>query len=340
MTHPSVPVLSVVSPCYNEAEGLAEFVRQVSGVLDKLDLPEGGWEIILVNDGSRDESLAIAQTLAAQDRRIRIVSFSRNFGHEAASTAGLRYARGDAVVLIDADLQDPPELIPEMFAKWREGYQIVYGVRSKRQEETALKKATSWLFYRLMGKLTDIEIPKDTGDFRLLDRRVVDAFNALPERNRFVRGLLCWTGFKAVGVPFLRAPRFAGKSNYNYFKLITLAFDSITSFTTSPLKIATWLGIAVASAALLWIFVVLWQFFFWPDYRPAGFTFMYIAILLLGGVQIFLIGLVGEYLARTYEEVQRRPIYIVDQLVNFGDTPAVGGPNGSLLPAAFETSRN
>lgn len=193
MTNQLAPVLSVVSPCYNEADGLDEFIRQVSAVLDSLNLTSdggGGWEIILVNDGSRDASLAIASAHADRDCRIRVVSFSRNFGHEAASTAGLRYARGDAVVLMDADLQDPPTVIPEMLAKWRDGYQIVYGVRSKRQEETVLKKATSWLFYRLLRKLADIDIPKDTGDFRLLDRRVVDAFNALPERNRFVRGLL------------------------------------------------------------------------------------------------------------------------------------------------------
>ncbi|MFM8333681.1 MAG: glycosyltransferase family 2 protein [Candidatus Methylumidiphilus sp.] len=339
MNNSPVPAISVVSPFYNEAQGLAEFIRQVSAVLDSLNLAEaGGWEFILVNDGSRDESPAIAMALAAADTRIRVVSFSRNFGHEAASTAGLRYARGKAVVLIDADLQDPPSVIPDMYAKWREGYQIVYGVRASRQEETVLKKTTSWLFYRLMRRLANIDIPKDTGDFRLLDRRVVDAFNALPERNRFVRGLLCWTGFKATGVSFLRAPRFAGKSSYNYLKLINLAVDSITSFSTAPLKIATWLGATVATGAVLWILVVLWQYFFWSDYRPAGFTFLYISILLLGGVQIFLIGLVGEYLARTYEEVQRRPIYIVDQLFNFADTPAVGGPNGALLPPTGETA--
>lgn len=343
MTTSPPPLLSVVSPFYNEADGLAEFIRQVCAVLESLNLTEdgeGGWELILVNDGSRDNSPAIAANFAAQDHRIRIVSFSRNFGHEAASTAGLRYARGDAVVLIDADLQDPPELISEMLAKWREGYQIVYGIRSKRQEETVLKKTTSWLFYRLLRRLADIDIPKDTGDFRLMDRRVVDALNALPEHNRFVRGLLCWTGFKSTGLPFLRAPRFAGKSSYNYFKLIKLAFDSITSFSTAPLKIATWLGITVATAAILWILVILWQFYFLPGYRPAGFTFLYISILLLGGVQIFLIGMVGEYLARAYEEIQHRPIYIVDQLVNFSDTPAVGGPNGSLLGhQAFDGNR-
>ena len=341
MTNQLAPVLSVVSPCYNEADGLDEFIRQVSAVLDSLNLTSdggGGWEIILVNDGSRDASLAIASAHADRDCRIRVVSFSRNFGHEAASTAGLRYARGDAVVLMDADLQDPPTVIPEMLAKWRDGYQIVYGVRSKRQEETVLKKASSWLFYRLLRKLANIDIPKDTGDFRLLDRRVVDAFNALPERNRFVRGLLCWTGFKAAGVEFLRAPRFAGKSNYNYFKLIKLAIDSIASFSTAPLKIATWLGLTVAIAAILWIAVVLWQYFFLPGYRPVGFTFLYISILLLGGVQISLMGIIGEYLARIYEEVQRRPIYIVDQLVNFDDTQAIGGPNGSLLPASSEPS--
>jgi dolichol-phosphate mannosyltransferase len=340
----NAPVISIVSPVYNEAEGLDEFVRQVTAVMQPLEERGLSYELILVNDGSRDASLAIAAQLAAADARVRVVSFSRNFGHEAASTAGLRYARGQAVVLLDSDLQDPPEVIPQMVAKWRpedpaeQGYQIVFGRRSKRQEETALKKATSWLFYRTMRKLAKIDIPKDTGDFRLMDRRVVDAFNALPERNRFVRGLICWTGFRATGVDFLRAPRFAGKTKYNYLKLMKLAFDSITSFTTTPLKIATWLGTLIALSSILWIFVIVYQFFFWHDehggpYRPAGFTFIYIAILFLGGVQIFLIGLVGEYLARTYEEVQRRPLYIVDEMVNFADTAAIGGPNGGLLGA-------
>lgn len=339
------PVISIVSPVYNEAESLAEFVRQVAAVMTPLETKGSTYELILVNDGSRDASLQIAMQLAAADPRVRVVSFSRNFGHEAASTAGLRYARGQAMVLIDSDLQDPPEVIPQMIAKWRPetdgqpgatGAQIVYGMRSKRQEETALKKATSWLFYRIMRKLAKINIPKDTGDFRLMDRRVVDAFNALPERNRFVRGLVCWTGFRSTGVEFLRAPRFAGTTKYNYLKLIKLAFDSITSFTTMPLKIATWMGMLIAASSILWIFVVLYQYLFWrnPDgtpYRLAGFTFLYLSILFLGGVQIFLIGLLGEYLARTYEEVQRRPLYIVDELVNFGDTPAIGGPNGGVL---------
>lgn len=321
------PVLSIVSPMYNEAEGLAEFVRQVHAAVDPLGI---AWEIILVNDGSQDASLPIACGLAAADPVVRVVSFSRNFGHEAASSAGFRYARGAAVVLIDSDLQDPPGVIPEMLAKWREGYQIVYGVRSQRASEPALKKVTSWAFYRLMRKLAKIDLPKDTGDFRLMDRKVVDAFNALPERNRFVRGMVCWTGFRATGVEFLRAPRFAGKTKYNYLKLVGLAIDSLTSFTTAPLKIATWLGMLIALGAISWILVVLYQFLFWPGYRQPGFTFLYIAILLLGGVQIFLMGLIGEYLARTYEQVQGRPMYIVDELVNFGDAKAVGGANGGV----------
>jgi dolichol-phosphate mannosyltransferase len=319
---------------YNEAEGIAEFVRQVHAAVDPLGVP---WELVLVNDGSRDASLQVATAVASNDPVIRVVSFSRNFGHEAASTAGLRYARGQAVVLIDSDLQDPPTVIAEMFAKWREGFQVVYGVRSKRNEETVLKKLTSWIFYRLMRRLAKIDLPSDTGDFRLMDRKVVDAFNALPERNRFVRGMICWTGFRTTGVPFVRAPRFAGKTKYNYLKLIRLALDSITGFTTAPLKIATWLGVLVSVSALLWILVVIFQFFFWKmpsgePYRPAGFTFLAIAVLFLGGVQIFLIGLVGEYLARTYEQVQGRPLYIVSDLVNFADTRAVGGANGGLLP--------
>jgi polyisoprenyl-phosphate glycosyltransferase len=329
MTSALIPTLSIVSPMYNEAENIAEFVRQIHLAIDPLNLAR--WELLLINDGSKDASFAVATQLAANDPRLRVVSFSRNFGHEAASTAGLRYARGQAVVLIDSDLQDPPAVIPQMLQKWQEGFQIVYGVRSKRNEETALKKITSWLFYRLMRKLAKIDLPKDTGDFRLMDRKVVDAFNSLPERNRFVRGLVCWTGFRATGVPFERAPRFAGKTKYNYIKLIKLAIDSLTGFTTAPLKLATWLGSLISLAALAWIIVVILQFFFWPNYRTPGYTFLAIAVLLLGGVQIFLIGLVGEYLARTYEQVQGRPLYIVDDLVNFQDTAAVGGANGRLL---------
>ncbi len=328
------PQLSIVSPMYNEAEGIAAFVRAVHEAIDPLQVP---WELILVNDGSRDASLQVASDLAVADVVIRIVSFSRNFGHEAASTAGLRYAGGNAVVLIDSDLQDPPSVIPQMLAKWREGFQIVYGVRSKRASEPILKKVTSWFFYRLMRKMAKIDLPRDTGDFRLMDRKVVDAFNALPERNRFVRGMVCWTGFKTAGVPFDRAARFAGKTKYNYMKLVRLAIDSITGFTTAPLKLATWLGMFIALGAVAWVFVVIYQFFFWRNtdgtaYRPAGFTFLSIAILLLGGVQIFLMGLIGEYLARTYEQVQGRPLYIVDQLVNFEDTAAIGGAEGRLLP--------
>lgn len=335
------PTLSIVSPMYNEAEGLAEFVRQIHLVLDPLGEP---YELILVNDGSRDATLQIAAAIAATDPLVRVVGFSRNFGHEAASSAGLRYARGQAVVLIDSDLQDPPAVIPAMLAQWKpaansgggaqkQGYQIVYGVRSKRNEETALKRLTSWLFYRLMRQLARIDLPRDTGDFRLMDRKVVDAFNALPERNRFVRGMICWTGFRATGVPFERAPRFAGKTKYNYLKLIKLAIDSITGFTTAPLKIATWLGTLISAGSILWTLVVIYQFLFLKDYRQPGYSFLAIAILFLGGVQIFLIGLVGEYLARTYEQVQGRPLYIVDDLVNFQDTNAVGGPNGGLLPS-------
>lgn len=323
------PALSIVSPMYNEAEGISEFTRQIHAALTPLNI---SYEVILVNDGSKDESFVVASQIAAADLLVRIVSFSRNFGHEAASTAGLRYARGNAVVLIDSDLQDPPSIIPQMLEKWREGFQIVYGVRSKRNEETLLKKITSWAFYRLMRKLAKIDLPKDAGDFRLMDRKVVDAFNSLPERNRFVRGLVCWTGFRSTGVPFIRAPRFAGKTKYNYVKLIKLAIDSLTGFTTAPLKLATWLGSLISLAALAWAIVVVLQFFFWPNYRQPGYTFLAIAVLLLGGVQIFLIGLVGEYLARTYEQVQGRPLYIVSDLVNFHDTPAVGGANGRLLP--------
>lgn len=325
------PAISIVSPVYNEEAGLAEFVRQVVAAMAP---PNESFELILVNDGSQDSSLTVALELSRQDARVRVVSFSRNFGHEAASSAGFRYARGQAVVLIDSDLQDPPAVIPEMVRQWRAGYQIVYGQRVRRQEETALKRSTSWLFYRLLRRLAGIDLPRDTGDFRLMDRRVVDAFNALPERNRFVRGLVAWTGFRSVAAPFERQARFAGKTKYNYWKLTSLAIDSLTSFSTVPLRVATWVGLLVAAGALFWVVVVLLQFFFLANYRPPGFTFLYIAVLLLSGVQIFLMGLIGEYLGRTYEEVQRRPLYIVDELIGFEKTPAVGGPNGGLLAPA------
>ena len=324
-------LLSIVSPMYNEAEGVAEFVRRVAAVMGTMGVE---WELILVNDGSKDATLPAARGAAKGDGHVRVVSFSRNFGHEAASSAGMRYARGDAVVLIDSDLQDPPEVIPAMLEKWKPeggGHQIVYATRAHRHAEPAAKKLTSWLFYRLMRRMAKIDLPKDTGDFRLMDRKVVDAFNALPERNRFVRGMICWTGFKTTGVPFERAARFAGTTKYNYLKLVRLALDSITGFTTAPLKIATWLGLVVSIAALFWILVVVCQFFFWPNYRQAGYTFLAIAVLMLGGIQIFLIGLVGEYLSRTYEQVQGRPLYIVEELVNFKDTPARAGADGGLL---------
>jgi glycosyltransferase involved in cell wall biosynthesis len=321
-----IPILSIVAPVYNEAEGLIEFVRCVRAAIDPLGI---SWELLLVNDGSTDATLQIARGLVKDHPMLRVISFSRNFGHEAASTAGLRFAGGRAVVLIDADLQDPPCVIQKMLEKWKEGYQIVYGVRATRHAEPNWKRAGSWLFYRIMRMVTSVDLPNDTGDFRLMDRRVVDAFNVMPERNRFVRGLIAWTGFRSTGLHFDRQPRFAGKSQYSFLRLFRLAIDTITNFTTTPLKIATWLGSMIATAAVLWILVVIYQFFFWKmpngePYRQPGYTFLAIAILLLGGVQIFLIGIVGEYLARTYEQVQGRPMYIVDDLVNFEPDPAAG----------------
>ncbi len=251
-------------------------------------------ELILVNDGSKDGSLSAARALAAADPAIRVVSFSRNFGHEAASSAGLRYARGQAVVLIDSDLQDPPAVIAMMLEKWREGFQIVYGVRGVRQREPLLKKMTSWMFYRVMRRMAKIDLPRDTGDFRLMDRKVVDAFNALPERNRFVRGMITWTGFRSTGISFERAARFAGKTKYNYFKLLRLAIDSITGFTTAPLKLATWMGMVIALGAVVWVGVVIVQFFFlaqyprWHGVSSAGiYVFVYCDIAAGRGCRFF-----------------------------------------------------
>ena len=310
------PVLSVVVPVFNEEGNLPELHRRLAAVLPAV---VASWEIVFVDDGSRDRSWQLIRDLAAADPHVRGVRFSRNFGHQMAFAAGLDHARGDAVVIMDADLQDPPELIPELVARWREGHEVVYAVRTRREGETLFKKLTASVFYRLLRRITQVEIPVDTGDFRLMGRRALEAFRRLPERHRFTRGLVAWVGFSQVGVPYARAARKAGETNYPLRKMLRFAVDAITSFSHVPLQLATWLGFLTSLFAFAYIVVVVVLKFVgisWP-----GYTSLMAAILFLGGVQLVMIGLLGEYLGRVYDEVKGRPLYLVQDTVGSDPGP-------------------
>jgi dolichol-phosphate mannosyltransferase len=310
------PVLSVVVPVFNEEGNLAELHRRLAAVLPSV---VDSWEIVFVDDGSRDRSWQLIRDLAAADPHVRGVRFSRNFGHQMAFAAGLDHAGGEAVVIMDADLQDPPELIPELVARWREGHEVVYAVRTRREGETLFKKLTAKLFYRLLRRITQVEIPVDTGDFRLMGRRALEAFRRLPERHRFTRGLVAWVGFSQVGVPYARAARKAGETNYPLRKMLRFAVDAITSFSHVPLQLATWLGFLTSLFAFAYIVVVVVLKFVgisWP-----GYTSLMAAILFLGGVQLVMIGLLGEYLGRVYDEVKGRPLYLVQDTVGSDPGP-------------------
>ncbi len=301
------PIYSIVAPIYDEFENLPELVRRVAEVMDAT---HEEWELILVDDGSTDGSTERIRELAKADKRIRPVIFARNFGHQVAITAGWDYARGDAVIIIDADLQDPPEMILELVRKWREGYEVVYAVRAEREGETWFKKFTAAVFYRLIRWITDVDIPVDAGDFRLMDRKVVDVLKQMRERHRFPRGMSAWVGFKQVGVEYKRAARYAGVTKYPFRKMLRLALNAITSFSYFPLQVATFFGFFSAGVAILAIPVVIYlrasgsQAFF-------GQATTLIAVLFLGGVQLISLGILGEYIGRLYDEAKGRPLYIV-----------------------------
>ncbi|HBF41904.1 MAG TPA: glycosyltransferase [Anaerolineaceae bacterium] len=303
------PVISVIAPVYNEKDSLNELYRRVSEVMNsQLDT----WELVLVDDGSTDGSTEMMRELAKQDGRVRPVIFARNFGHQIAVSAGMAYSRGDAVVIIDADLQDPPEVILELMAKWREGYEVVYATRSEREGESGFKLLTASLFYRLIYRITDIKIPMNTGDFRLLDRKVVDLMNAMPEHNRFLRGMSAWVGFRQIGVPYKRAARFAGSSKYPLKKMIKLALNAITGFSYLPLQLANWIGfIAVGASLLLLIAIIILRIV--GSAWLAGQAVWLILGLFLGGVQLICLGILGEYIGRIYDEVRGRPLYVVSE---------------------------
>ena len=308
------PLLSVVVPCFNEEAVLRETNRCVVSALQKAPI---GFEIIYVDDGSSDTTPELLRELQAQDSRVRVVRFSRNFGHQVAITAGLEHASGDAVVIIDADLQDPPEVILEFLAKWLDGYDVVYGVRTDRAGETAFKLWTAKIFYRFISRLSDTAIPIDTGDFRLMDRRVVNSLLSMPERDRFVRGMVSWLGFSQVGVSYHRAPRAAGSTKFSLFKMLRFALDGIFSFSILPLRLATWTGFAASALAIFGILVVLLDKFLAVPGMVKGWTSTVIAVLFIGGVQLISLGIIGEYVGRIYGEAKRRPLYVVRERMGF-----------------------
>ena len=298
---------SIIAPIFNEKDNLPELHRRVSEVMSFTGEP---WELLLVDDGSTDGSSDIIREMAKRDEHVRPVIFARNFGHQVAVTAGLDYSRGGAVVIIDADLQDPPELILEMAKKWKEGNEVVFAVRTEREGESWFKLWTASLFYRIIYRITDVKIPLDTGDFRLMDRKVVNVMNSMRERHRFLRGMSAWVGFKQVGVEYKRAARKAGETKYPFRKMFRLAINAVTSFSYFPLQVATFFGFASASLAIIAIPVVailrLTNTHFFE-----GQTTTLVAVLFLGGVQLISLGILGEYIGRLYDEAKGRPLYIV-----------------------------
>ena len=303
------PKFSVVAPVYNEIGCINEFIKQVSMVMKKKSDP---WELILVDDGSTDGSADAIRALAEKDAHVKPVIFARNFGHQIAVTAGLDYARGDAVIVIDADLQDPPSVILELIKKWREGFEVVYAVRRTREGESWFKLFTASIFYRLVYRITDVKIPLDTGDFRLIDRKVVDVMGQMRERHRFLRGMASWIGFRQTGVEYDRKERFAGKTKYPLGKMLKLALNAITSFSYFPLQIATVVGFISAGISILAIpVVIILRLSYTAELLGQATTL--IAVLFLGGVQLITLGILGEYIGRIYDESKGRPLYIVSE---------------------------
>jgi glycosyltransferase involved in cell wall biosynthesis len=301
---------SVTAPVYNEIEIIEEFYNRVQAVMESLGEP---WELILVDDGSSDGSTKKILELSERDSRVVPVIFARNFGHQIAITAGIDHARGDAVIILDADLQDPPEILPELIDRWKEGYEVVYAVRAEREGESFFKRITASFFYRLIYRITDVEIPLDTGDFRLLDRQAADILRKMRERHRFPRGMAAWIGFRQIGVPYKRAARFAGETKYPFKKMLRLALDAITGFSYFPLQLATYFGFICAGISALAIpFVIVLRLTGYQAFLGQASTL--IAVLFLGGVQLISLGIVGEYLGRIYSEVKGRPLYITREL--------------------------
>lgn len=302
--------LSVVAPCYNEEAVLGILHRRLTEVLSKLSIP---YEIILVDDGSRDNSWLAMEHLAEQDPHLKVVHFSRNFGHQMALTCGLDHSSGEVTLIIDADLQDPPELLPDMIELWKEGYDVVYGKRSSRAGETASKKFFAYAFYRILSRVAGVHIPEDTGDFRLMDRGALDALLGLRERHRFIRGMVSWVGFAQTPIFYQRAQRVAGETKYPFRKSLILAFNAIVSFSYAPLRMASYLGVALSGFAFIYLLVVIGLKI--AHINVIGWTSLMGSILLLGGVQLMVLGIIGEYIGRIFEQGQNRPLYLIDKVV-------------------------
>ena len=315
-------VLSIVVPVFNESDVIEAFYGRAKTVVDSLS--SFSYEMVFVDDGSRDDSYEKMTRIATRDQNVRIVKFSRNFGHQIAITAGLDMAKGDAVVVVDADLQDPPEVITKFIEKWEEGYDVVYGVREKRAGESRMKLYTASLFYRILSALTKIDIPVDTGDFRLMSQRAVAHFRELREQDRFVRGLVSWIGFKQTAVYYIRENRYAGETKYPYKKMVKFALDGITSFSSVPLKLATFLGYLTSIVAFLYACSVFIQKLL--GITVQGWATIMVGTLFLGGVQLICIGIMGEYVARIFNQIKQRPMYIIEEVYDSGKGPDVKTP--------------
>ena len=306
---------SIVVPVYNEEEVARESYKRLKNVMDSTG---EAYELIFVNDGSRDKTEEIITEICAEDPNVRLINFSRNFGHQTAITAGMDNSSGQAIVVIDADLQDPPEVILEMIEKWKEGYDVVYGQRAKRKGETVFKKLTAKMFYRFLRSMTSVDIPVDTGDFRLIDRKVCDVMSSLTEKNRYVRGLVSWVGFRQTAVTYVREERFAGETKYPLKKMLKFAMDAITTFSYKPLKLSIYIGFIVALASFLYLLVVLYLRLF-TDAAVAGWASTLAVSLIFNGVTLMMLGIIGEYIGRIYDEVKNRPLYIIREKIGFSE---------------------
>lgn len=303
------PELSIIIPIYNEQDNIHKLYSRLKAVVDGMKV---SYEFLFINDGSKDQSIQLIKELSIQDKGVKYIDFSRNFGHQIAVTAGIDAVKGSAVVIIDADLQDPPELIPEMYAKMKEGYQVVYAQRRSRAGESLLKKFTAKMFYRVLAGITSINIPVDTGDFRIMDRIIVDVLKEMPEQHKFLRGQISWIGFKQTFIEYNRDERNAGETGYTYKKMIRFALDGITSFSNLPLKFATVAGFVVSGITFIVILYALYSRFISKDYVP-GWTSLILAVLFIGGVQLITIGIIGEYISRLSANVRKRPLYITNE---------------------------
>ncbi len=304
---------SIVVPVYNEEKVLKEFYNRTTAVLSSL---KERYEIIFINDGSVDNSLTILRELHAEDLSVKVINFSRNFGHQMAITAGMDYAAGNAVIIMDSDLQDPPEVMAKLVERWKEGYDVVYAVREARKGETLFKKLTATLFYRLIVKITNVSMQADVGDFRLMDKKVIDVFRTVRERHRFIRGLVSWVGFKQTGITYIRNERFAGETKYPFRKMLKFAIDGITSFSFLPLQLAMYAGVIISLMSFASGIYILCLRIITGRFIP-GIAGILVSVLFLGGIQLLFLGLIGEYIGRMYDEIKQRPLYIVQEFLGF-----------------------